>query len=340
MFRWYRDAARCYVFLPDVSVPIAADIRQEPALEASFRASEWFARGWTLQELIAPASVEFFSSEGRRIGDKRSLEQCIHEITRIPVKALQNCLLDEFTIHERMGWAKNRRTTEEEDEVYCLLGLLNIFMSTSYGEGKEHARRRLEFEVEAADAAPSIIPFSQNDHFVGREPQLAELEASLFTGKQTTMMAITGPAGTGKSQLALELAYQTRQKNKNCSVFWIDASDADSLYRSYTSIAQKLDIPGWADEKADIRQLVKDHIRRKASQQWLLIFDNVDRIDLGSRNIPTTKAANLIDYLPQSKLCSIIFTTTNSDITERLELQKIVELGEMTPDIARRTLQN
>src|SRR5690242_14190050 len=189
MFRWYRDAARCYVFLPDVSVPTAADIRQEPALEASFRASEWFTRGWTLQELIAPASVEFFSSEGRRIGDKRSLEQLIHEITRIPVKALQNCLLDEFTMPERMEWAKNRQTTEEEDEVYCLLGLLNIFLSTSYGEGKEQAWRRLKIEVEAADAAPSIIPFSQNDHFVGREPQLAELEASLFTGKQTTMMA-------------------------------------------------------------------------------------------------------------------------------------------------------
>ncbi|KAF2680652.1 kinesin light chain [Lentithecium fluviatile CBS 122367] len=341
MFRWYRDAARCYVFLPDVSVPTAADIRQEPALEASFRASEWFTRGWTLQELIAPASIEFFSSEGRRIGDKRSLEQLIHEITRIPVKALQNCLLDEFTVHERMEWAKHRQTTEEEDEVYCLLGLLNIFMSTSYGEGKEQAWRRLQIEVEAADAAPSIIPFSQNDHFVGQELQLAELEASLFTGKQTTMMAITGPGGTGKSQLALELAYQTRQKNKNCSVFWIDASDADSLYQSYANIAQKLDIPGWADEKADIRQLVKLYLSRKGSKQWLLIFDNVDRINLGSSGMSTALgAANLIDYLPQSKLCSIIFTTTNSKITKRLELQEIVELGEMTPDVARRTLQN
>ena len=340
MFRWYRDAARCYVFLPDVSVPTAADIRQERVWEASFRASEWFTRGWTLQELISPASVEFFSSEGRRIGDKRSLEQLLHEITRIPVQALQNCLLDEFTIPERIEWAKHRQTTEEEDEVYCLLGLLNIFMPTSYGEGKEQAWRRLHTEVEAADAAPSIIPFSQNDHFVGRESQLAELEARLFTGKQTTMMAITGPGGTGKSQLALELAYQTRRKDKNCSVFWIDASNVDGLYQSYASIAQKLDIPGWADEKADIRQIVKLHLSRKDSRQWLLIFDNVDRIDLGSSRMPIAQAANLIDYLPQSKLCSIIFTTTNSDITERLELQKIIELGEMTPDVARRTLQN
>ncbi|KAF2675782.1 kinesin light chain [Lentithecium fluviatile CBS 122367] len=340
MFCWYKDATRCYVFLPDVSASTTTDILQEDAWEASFRASEWFTRGWTLQELIAPASVEFFSSDGRRIGDKRSLEHLIHEITRIPVQALQNCLLDKFTIPERMEWAANRRTTEEEDEVYCLFGILNIVMPTSYGEGKEQAWRRLKTEVEAADAAPSIIPFSQNDHFVGRELQLAELEASLFTGKQTTIMAITGPGGTGKSQLALELAYQTRRKNKNCSVFWIDASDADSLYRSYASLAQKLDIPGWTDEKADIRQLVQLHLGRTASRQCLLIFDNVDRVDLGSTNMPKAQAANLIDYLPQSKLCSIIFTTTKSDITKSLELQKIVKLREMTPNIARRMLQN
>ncbi|KAH8727359.1 heterokaryon incompatibility protein-domain-containing protein [Phaeosphaeriaceae sp. PMI808] len=76
MFRWYKNATKCYVFLPDVSVSTATEIHRQSDWEASFRASEWFTRGWTLQELISPVSVEFFSSEGRRIGDKRSLEQC------------------------------------------------------------------------------------------------------------------------------------------------------------------------------------------------------------------------------------------------------------------------
>ncbi|RII24198.1 hypothetical protein CUC08_Gglean011922 [Alternaria sp. MG1] len=99
-----------------------------------------------------------------------------------------------------------------------------------YGEGKESARSRLQAEVEAADNV-SIIPFSRNHHFVGRESLLAELEAKLFRDKQTTTtLAIVGPCGTGKSQLALEVAHRTRQNSKNCSVFWIDASDKDSLY--------------------------------------------------------------------------------------------------------------
>jgi polynucleotide 5'-kinase involved in rRNA processing len=92
-------------------------------------------------------------------------------------------------------------------------------MPTSYSERRESASRRLQAEIEAANSAPSIIPFLQNDRFVGRELQLAELEAKLFSDKQSTMLAIVGPYRTGKSQLALELAHRTRQNNKKCSVF-------------------------------------------------------------------------------------------------------------------------
>ncbi|KAF2022455.1 hypothetical protein EK21DRAFT_95696 [Setomelanomma holmii] len=89
--------------------------------EASFKASKWFRRGWTLQELIAPVSVEFFSCEGRQLGDKTSLEQLVHKITSIPLAALRNCPLDQFTTSERMRWPENRETTEEEDNVHCVL---------------------------------------------------------------------------------------------------------------------------------------------------------------------------------------------------------------------------
>ena len=124
MFQWYKNAARCYVFLPDVSVSNATEPVQRSDWEASFRASAWFTRGWTLQELIAPVLVEFFSCEGQRIGDKMSLDQLIHETTSIPLRALRNCALDEFATSERETWAKNRKTKEEEDIVCCLLGIL------------------------------------------------------------------------------------------------------------------------------------------------------------------------------------------------------------------------
>jgi hypothetical protein len=193
MFQWYKNADRCYVFLSNVSFT-ATEAAQRNDWERSFRESEWFTRGWTLQELIAPVSVEFFSREGRRISDKTSLDQLIHETTDIPLAALRNCPLTEISISERKRWAQHRRTTEVEDIVYCLLGILGVSMLTTYGEGQESAQRRLQAEIEAAGNVPSIIPFARNSRFVGRELQLAELEAKLFSDKQTTTtLAIVGP---------------------------------------------------------------------------------------------------------------------------------------------------
>lgn len=340
MFRWYKEATKCYVFLPDISVPAATEISQRSTWEASFRASAWFTRGWTLQELIAPESVEFFSSEGRRLGDKQSLEQLLHDITRLPVRALREFSSNDFAISERMEWAENRETTEPEDQVYCLLGILDIFMPTSYGEGIEKARTRLQIEVDAASGAPSILPFSQNNRFVGRESQLAELEEKLFGGKKSTVVTIVGPGGTGKSQLALELAYRTRQKKKDYSVFWMDASNIDSLDQSCTIVARKLDIPGLEDEKADVKQLVKDYLSSNDAGQSLLVFDNADSVSLGSVGLSKARAADLRDYLPRSEQCRILLTTISNTTAKSLAPQNVVELGEMAPDTAYRMFEN
>ncbi|KAL5370834.1 hypothetical protein DPSP01_014640 [Paraphaeosphaeria sporulosa] len=341
MFRWYKSATRCYVYLSDVSLSTATETPQRSDWEAPFRASAWFTRGWTLQELIAPESVEFFSCEGQRIGDKLSLDQLVHETTGILIAALRNCPLDQFSITERRRWVELRETTEEEDIVYCLLGVLDIFMPTDYGEGKERALKRLQAEIDEASNAPSIVPFSQNDRFVGRGPQLAELEARLFSNEQaTSTIAIVGPGGTGKSQLALEVAHRTRQNNKHCSVFWMDASDKDSLYQSYASVAQKLSIPGWDDDQPDMKRMMQQCVVELSARQCLLIFDNAEDAVLRSYGSSTAEAGDLGDSLPQSTFCSTVFTTTNSDTAKTLAPNNIIALQELTPDTALRMLQN
>jgi tetratricopeptide (TPR) repeat protein len=341
MFRWYSNAAKCYVFLSGVSVPTAIDTLQRRDWEISFRTSDWFKRGWTLQELIAPTSVEFFTYEGQWLGNKSSLEQLVHEITNIPLAVLRNLPLDQFTQRERMHWADDRRTTEEEDIVYCLLGIVGVTMQVNYGEGRDKAWRRLKSEVEATSSTPSIIPFSRNEHFVGRESQLAALETKLFSNDYTaTRLAIVGPSGTGKSQLALELAYLVREKIKTCSVFWVDASSIDSLDRSYDSIAQRLNIPGWDNEKADAKQLVKLRLEEESGIQCLLIFDNIENISLGASGLSAARAADLTAYLPKSKQCSVVFTTTESSLAKRTASHAILELQELTPDAAKEMFVN
>lgn len=339
MFQWYRNAARCYVFLSHVSVSSATEASQRSSLEASFRESDWFTRGWTLQELIAPVSVEFFSREGLRIGDKALLDRLLHDITGIPLTALRNCALDQFSTSERRRSAENRETTEEEEIVYCLLGVLGISMPITYGEGQESAQRRLQAEIEASGSTPSVISFSRNESFVGRESQLAKLEAKLFGNNQTTTtLAIVGQGGTGKSQLALEAAYRTKQNNKSCSVFWIDESNIDSLYRSYASVAQKLSVPGCDDDQVDIKQVAKRCVVKVSTRQCLLVFDNAEGTTVRPGGSSTREAADLADFLPHSKLCSVIFTTTKSEIAEALAPQNVTVLYELTPETALRML--
>jgi hypothetical protein len=150
MFRWYRDAAKCYVYLSDVSTRNCTDSKfSRLSWESDLRTSRWFTRGWTLQELLAPESVEFFSKQGDRLGNKRTLEQQIHEITGIPIDALQGSRpLSQFTINERMLWANTRETKYEEDLAYCLQGIFDVFIPLLYGEGWERAFKRLRKEID------------------------------------------------------------------------------------------------------------------------------------------------------------------------------------------------
>jgi hypothetical protein len=152
MFQWYRNATQCYVYLSDVSTNARLPDNDQIDLswEAAFRGSRWFTRGWTLQELLAPASVQFFSREGLRLGDKLSLEGLIHDVTEIPISALQNPgSFNQFDVDERLRWAEARQTTRKEDCAYCLFGIFGVFMPLNYGEGKDNALRRLRREIES-----------------------------------------------------------------------------------------------------------------------------------------------------------------------------------------------
>ena len=144
MFRWYRNAVKCYIYLSDVSTA-------KPSWE-SFNYSRWFTRGWTLQELLAPASAEFFSQEGIRLGDKKSLELQIQQITGIPIQALRGDPLSQISVEERMSWIANRETTIEEDIAYSLFGIFDIHMPLIYGEGAIKALRRLGEEIEKSSS--------------------------------------------------------------------------------------------------------------------------------------------------------------------------------------------
>lgn len=162
MFRWYHEAEKCYVYLSDVST----DSMETNSITHSITAiqsSKWFTRSWTLQELLAPRSVDFFSVEGTHLGERDSLVPAIQPITGIPRKALLGSPLSRFSVEERMSWAKERKAKREEDAAYSLLGIFDIHMPLIYGEGRQNAFYRLYREIEQSSAATqSTLPVRES----------------------------------------------------------------------------------------------------------------------------------------------------------------------------------
>ncbi|PQE09027.1 hypothetical protein CJF30_00010830 [Rutstroemia sp. NJR-2017a BBW] len=249
MFRWYRNATRCYVYLSDVSrCSVSSNHKCTPRLwESDFRKSRWFTRGWTLQELLAPASVEFFSREGKRLGDKSSLRTQICEVTNIPYPALQGHPLSQFSVEERLRWIQHRQTKLEEDKVYSLLGIFDVYILPIYGEGWGKAHDRLLDEFHKIQKCIQDLrlsdPRDDKKRIEDTKGGLLEglydwiLENSDFrqwrNDQQSRLLWIKGDPGKGKTMLlcgVINELERSKAKSVLLSYFFCQATDSRINY--------------------------------------------------------------------------------------------------------------
>ncbi|KAF2666188.1 HET-domain-containing protein [Microthyrium microscopicum] len=141
MFAIYRNCSLCIAYLADVQ---GGDL-------SAFRASRWFTRGWTLQELIAPQKVYFYDQRWVEMGEKGDRHSSIYE-TVVRASRVGHTVLERpdtirnHSIAQKMSWASRRTTTRREDIAYCLLGLFEVNMPLLYGEGM-NAFQRLQEEI-------------------------------------------------------------------------------------------------------------------------------------------------------------------------------------------------
>lgn len=160
MYRWYEDATTCYAYLSDVSH--AEGRFSHGPKTVSFPESKWFKRGWTLQELIAPSKVIFYSREWKCLGAKSELARELTNITGIDERVLGGDHPSVCSIADRMSWASKRDTTREEDIAYSLLGIFDINMPLLYGE-RGKAFIRLQEEIMKASDDQSIFAWKSSD---------------------------------------------------------------------------------------------------------------------------------------------------------------------------------
>ncbi|KAI6151513.1 heterokaryon incompatibility protein-domain-containing protein [Pisolithus tinctorius] len=162
MYRWYENSKKCYAYLHDVerrTFPTKQDNRR---YNNSTGWPEWFSRGWTLQELIAPTDVQFFNKEWAPLGSKHKHASTLHKITRIPESVLKGTLSPgQVCVAQIMSWAAVRQTTRVEDRAYSLLGLFGVNMPMLYGEGNK-AFQRLQLEIIRVSNDQSIFAWDPN----------------------------------------------------------------------------------------------------------------------------------------------------------------------------------
>lgn len=183
MYRWYQNAQVCYVYLVDV--PSSGFDPSPEVNDDAFSKSRWFTRGWTLQELIAPRSIQFFGQDWSLIGTKgvqMEPPQTASEndlssdpfllklvkITGIGEEVLRDPMaICRTSVAQRMSWAARRQTTREEDTAYALMGLFSVNMPILYGEGQQKAFKRLQLEIIKSSPDQSIFAWQSNQESSG-----------------------------------------------------------------------------------------------------------------------------------------------------------------------------
>ncbi|CRK20582.1 hypothetical protein BN1723_000395 [Verticillium longisporum] len=192
MFHRYEQAAVCYVYLADVR----AGGRPSAAPLAEIGASEWFRRGWTLQELLAPKTVEFYDADWLFVGTRTSLQRTISEASSIPGRFLSGeSHIRSASVAQRMAWAATRQTTRLEDQAYSLMGLFDVNMPLLYGEGKK-AFLRLQQEIMKNSADQSLFAWGKMKTTIveSKDWTIPELEEVTVTSGSYSGLLATTPA--------------------------------------------------------------------------------------------------------------------------------------------------
>jgi tetratricopeptide (TPR) repeat protein/DNA-binding XRE family transcriptional regulator len=123
---------------------------------------------------------------------------------------------------------------------------------------------------------PSVwhVPLRRNLFFTGRDALLEDLHAALQpTDSALRIQALTGLAGIGKTQTALEYACRFAQAYQ--AVFWVSADTQAGAIAGFCELASVLALPVRSDAHfghtlAALREWLRQH------PDWLVILDNLD----------------------------------------------------------------
>ena len=139
-----------------------------------------------------------------------------------------------------------------------------------------------------------VVPYPRNRFFTGRDPLLEALHHLLTQEHRAALSqstVLSGLGGIGKTATALEYAY--RHAHDYTALFWIGAETSERLVSGFVTLAETLNLPERLE--ADKPRVVAAVLRWLTTHQgWLLIFDNVDDLEVVKPFVPTVPHGSIL----------------------------------------------
>jgi len=105
-----------------------------------------------------------------------------------------------------------------------------------------------------------IIPHSRNHRFFGRSKILESMRKLLLPcqGQKQQRFALSGPGGSGKTQIALEYTYEQLDNYK--AVIWILADSSEKISQGFAEAAEELGMPKGSQSTSEVKAFVLNRL--------------------------------------------------------------------------------
>ncbi|KAG6331554.1 hypothetical protein ID866_7535 [Astraeus odoratus] len=296
MFLWYQQSALTIVYL--------ADICESSPLHMILSGSEWFRRSWTLQELLAPHTILFYTQDWspyKNSGvqnhkqDVHVLNELVHA-SGIPAHHLRNFHAGMDNARSKLQWVVGRHATVPEDVAYSLFGIFNLHLPVLYGEGKEKSLLRLLQEILSQSHDISIL------HWVGEQSS----RHSCFPASISSYQPLPH-VQPGLSSLSIQHSMSRLQQ---C----ISTDDAHIVYNNFANL------PGakFTDYTLKLPCIVH-HVQVVKLRQTYMNYHTYDVQAVGLRPVQVITSEPLRESMVPTKLPYVFIHPWNQNLVNSLE---------------------
>ncbi len=191
------------------------------------------------------------------------------------IRAYQACLK---TLDDELGISPQSETEQ-------------LYQAILHGEAPE-SQGRAALEPSAEIPSPCGYLPTPGTPFIGRAVEIEQI-VQLASDPETHLLTLTGPGGTGKTRLSIQVAAQMAEAFQD-GAWFIPLATVQSLQGLIQAIAKGLSFSFYQEELSPRQQLL-DYLRQK---KLLLVLDNFEQLVEFGREL----VADILDAAPQVKL--------------------------------------